>query len=118
MWLLFEGGIYFIGKPADINDGWIRNVRVIQWRLLDAGSSTCNLSVLLSAMEKSCATLTALALARFNHIRVRVPRFAAAAIRGWGLVKEIWYHHPYGVCKILVVAAAATVYQESSLLER
>ena len=25
--LLFEGGIYFIGKPADIND-WIRYVRV------------------------------------------------------------------------------------------
>ena len=21
---LFEGGIYFLGKPIDINDGWIR----------------------------------------------------------------------------------------------
>ena len=26
--LLFEGGGYFFGKPADINDGWIRYVRV------------------------------------------------------------------------------------------
>ena len=27
-------------KPADINDGWIRYVRAIQRRLLDAGIST------------------------------------------------------------------------------
>ena len=26
--LLFEGGVYFFGKPADINDGLIRYVRV------------------------------------------------------------------------------------------
>ena len=26
--LLFEGGIYLFGKPSDINDGWIRYVRV------------------------------------------------------------------------------------------
>ena len=64
VWLLFEGGIYFIGKPADINDGWIRYVQAIHRRMLDAGSSTCNLSVLLSAMEKSYTTRTALALAR------------------------------------------------------
>ena len=24
--LLFEGCVYFVGKPADINDGWIRYV--------------------------------------------------------------------------------------------
>ena len=28
MWLLFEGGVYFFGKPGDINDGLIRCVRV------------------------------------------------------------------------------------------
>ena len=28
--LLFEGGVYFFGKPGDINDGWIRYVRVRQ----------------------------------------------------------------------------------------
>ena len=22
--ILFEGGVYFIGKPADVNDGWVR----------------------------------------------------------------------------------------------
>ena len=26
--LLFEGGVYFFGKPGDINNGWIRYVRV------------------------------------------------------------------------------------------
>ena len=24
--LLFEGGVYFFGKPADFKDGWIRYV--------------------------------------------------------------------------------------------
>ena len=24
VWLLFKGGVYFFGKPRDINDGWIR----------------------------------------------------------------------------------------------
>ena len=27
-WLLIEGGVYFFGKPGDINDGWIRYIRV------------------------------------------------------------------------------------------
>ena len=26
--LLFEGGVYFFGKPRDLNDGWIRYVQV------------------------------------------------------------------------------------------
>ena len=30
--LLFEDGIYFFRKPADINDGWIRYVQAIQRR--------------------------------------------------------------------------------------
>ena len=29
VWLVFKDGIYFFGKPGDINDGWIRYVRVI-----------------------------------------------------------------------------------------
>ena len=49
---------------------------------------------------------------RIIRLRVRVPRVAAATIRGRGLVEEIRYHHHYGVCKTFVVAAAATVYQE------
>ena len=28
--LLFEGGVYFFEKSADINNGWIRYVRMIQ----------------------------------------------------------------------------------------
>ena len=50
--LLYITGLSFIGKPADINDDWIRYLRAIQRRLLDVGSSTRNLSVLLSAMEE------------------------------------------------------------------
>ena len=30
VWLLFEGGVYFFGKPGDINGGWIRYIRVRQ----------------------------------------------------------------------------------------
>ena len=26
VWLLFEVGVYFFGKPANINDSWIRYV--------------------------------------------------------------------------------------------
>ena len=26
--LLFKGGVYFLGKPGDINNSWIRYVRV------------------------------------------------------------------------------------------
>ena len=102
-----QGRRYFIGKPADINDGWIRYIRAIQRQLLHAEISTRNLSILLSAMEKSCTTRTAPVLARwpsselFAYVCV-----AAAAIWGRGLVKEIRYHHHRGV------AAAATVYQK------
>ena len=88
-----RAAFFFIGKPADINDGRIRYAQVIQPRLLDAGSSTRNLSVLLSAMEKSFTTRTALGslvtVVRINHVRVCVPRVAAATIRRWGLANEI-----------------------------
>ena len=61
--LLFEGSVYFFGKAADINDGWIRYVQAIQQQLLDAVSSLHSLSVLLSAMETSHKTQAALVLA-------------------------------------------------------
>ena len=35
------GGYLFFGKPADIFDGWIRYIRIKQYRLLDA-VSTCS----------------------------------------------------------------------------
>ena len=59
--LLSEGGVYFFGKPTDINNGWIRYVWVIEWRLLDAVSWLCSLSVLLSPVEMGRTTRTALA---------------------------------------------------------
>ena len=65
VWLLFEGGVDFIEKPADINDSWIKYIQAIQRRLLDAGIVYANShAVLLSAMEESCTTQTALALAQ------------------------------------------------------
>ena len=110
VWLPFEGGVYF--------DQWrlekVR-IRVIQWQLLDAGSSTHNLSVLLSAMEKSCTTQTALALARRPSSELFVCTFACATCCSG-------YYSRAGssprntvsssVCKTFVIAAAATVYQE------
>ena len=36
--LLFKVSVYIFGKPADINDGWIRYVWVRQWRLLNTVS--------------------------------------------------------------------------------
>ena len=55
---------------------------------------------------------TPVTIIRIVRIRVRVPHVAAPTIWGRGLVKEIRYHHHYGVCETFVVAAAATVYQE------
>ena len=83
-WLLFQGGIYFIGKAADISDSWIRYVRAMQWWLLHAVSSKCSLSVLLSAMEMIRAAQTALALAQWPlsgivHIHVCVLHIVAGA---------------------------------------
>ena len=55
-------GWRFFGNPGDI-DGWIKYVRVRRWRLLDSVSGTRSLSVLLSAVGKTCTTQTVLALA-------------------------------------------------------
>ena len=60
--LLIEGGIYFFWKPWDVNDGWMRYVRVRRWQLLDAVSSTHSLSLLLSAVGATCTTQTVLEL--------------------------------------------------------
>lgn len=65
--LLFEGGIQVFGKPTDVNDGWIRYIQAIQQQLLDIVSSTCSLSVPLSAMVISRTTPTALALVWYSH---------------------------------------------------
>ena len=77
-----EGDVYFIGKSADINDRWIRFVqRYSQRRLLDAGSSTRNLSVLLSVMEELYNTNSPSAspVTVVRIIRMRVLRIVSAA---------------------------------------
>ena len=93
-------------RPADTNDGRIKYVRVIQWRLLDAVSSMHSLTVLLSAMEKSHTTQTALVLdhillfacvcaayaSRSYYSKVVLISFRAsdcvATIRGWWLFES------------------------------
>ena len=65
--LLFQGGVYFFGKPAD-TDGWIGNVRVIGDDSNTVSSKHC-LSVLLSTMEMGCTTPTALVLVQWSIIR-------------------------------------------------
>ena len=49
----------FFAKATDINNSWIKYTPAIQWRLLDAVSSKCSFSVLLSGMETSHTTQTA-----------------------------------------------------------
>ena len=86
--LLFEGGIYFFGKPGDINDCWIGYEWVEWWWLLDAVSSTRSLSILLLAAGTTRTTWTVLALvwwllSEIIRTCVRVPCLLAAATI-WG----------------------------------
>ena len=66
---------------ADGNDGWIRYMRAIKLCLIDAVSSTRSFSFLLSAVETSLTTRTALegASARIISTRVCATRVLAAA---------------------------------------
>ena len=68
LWLLFEGGDCC--KTSGINDGWIRHVQSIQWRLLDPVSTMLSFSVLLLVMETSRTTRTALAIARWSSSEI------------------------------------------------
>ena len=85
--LLFEGGIYFFGKPGDIKDSWIRYIQMRRWRLLDTVSSARNFSVLLLAVGTT-QTVLVLALAWWPSseiicTRAHVLRLLAAA-KIWG----------------------------------
>ena len=53
---IHEGGVFFFGKPADINGGRTKYVQAIKGQMLDTVSSTRSLPVLLSAMETSRTT--------------------------------------------------------------
>ena len=115
--LLFEGSYYsrvvFI-LLVDSNNNWIGYMWAIQLSLIDAGSSTRNLSVLLSAMVMSLGPQTALEIALWASAAIIcapcIPwllfqgsvYFAQSSwlcgyylrvvtIQGWHLIKEIWY---------------------------
>ena len=86
-WLLLEGGIYFVGKSAGSNNGWIRYMWAIE---IHAGSSTCSLSVLLLAIETNLRTWTCLEIARWVLAGIHgfmhcVYILATATIRWWRL---------------------------------
>ena len=82
--LLFEGGIHFFENPTDINDGWIRYIQVRRWWLLDAVSSTCNLSVLLSAVGTTRTTQIALSASLVTVVRNYSDACACAACTSCG----------------------------------
>ena len=67
--LLFKGDVYFIGKSADSNH-WNRYIWAIQIGMIDASISTCSLSVLLSAVEMSLGTCTALEIAQWVAVGI------------------------------------------------
>ena len=62
MRLVYEGGVNLFGQLTDINNGWVRCVRAIHAVMTDVVSSPHSPPVLVSATERSCTTLTALAL--------------------------------------------------------
>ena len=68
--------------------GWIGYVWAIQWRLLDTVSSTCSLLVLLSAMEMTHTSQTALVLTHCTLLEIirsvmcALCTLAAATFRG------------------------------------
>ena len=82
---------------------------MLAWYMQPLSSAVSHGKELYNTNSPSASPVT---VVRIIRLRVRVPRVAAATIRGRGLVEEIRYHHHCGVCKIFVVAAAATVYQE------
>ena len=78
-------------KPANINNGWIRHIQAIQWQLLDAVSSKDSIWVLLSAMDTSRTTRTALALAQWlstEIICINAHIVAVSTIWGWCLFRS------------------------------
>ena len=104
VWLLIKGDILFHWEAG----GWQRWLNKVHVGDTDAGGSTCSLSVLLSAVEMSIRTRTALEIAQWVLAEiistcVRAPRILAvgyhskvatislrpsdcvATIRGWWL---------------------------------
>ena len=123
--LQFKGSYYsratlILWKTLNINNGWIRHVRVWQWWLLDAVSSTHSLSVLLSAIGMThtyntnspstsvvttvrnhlhtCALpcLLAVATIQGQHLFCSRASICAATIQGWWLFKGGIYSKKYG----------------------
>ena len=64
-YVLLEGGVYFVGKLADSIDDWNRYIWAIQKGMIDTGSSTHSLSLLLSAVWTSLRTQTGLEIAQW-----------------------------------------------------
>ena len=90
--LLFKGGVYFFGKPGDINDGWIQYEWVRRWRLLDtvssmrASQSCCQLWEQLVQHKQSLAWWLS---SEIICTRVCVPHLVAmATIRGGHLFRS------------------------------
>ena len=87
----YSRAVFICWEPTGMNNGWIRYIWVIQWRLFDTVSGTHSLSFLFSTVEMSCTTQTSIYLAQLPsseniHTRVRVPCIlAAATIWGWRL---------------------------------
>ena len=99
-----QGGVYFLAKPADINDSWIKvragdtatTVRRYQW-------NTEPLSLVVSHGNKSHMLLTIISCYIFTHVCVchgydsraafiwlRASEYVAT-IRGWRLFEKIQY---------------------------
>ena len=82
--LLFKGGVYFFGKSAGINDGWIMYIQAIQWWLLElsvvsTASQSCRQPWNESYHTNSPSTSLDILVRNYSHM-VLVQHIVAVAI--------------------------------------
>ena len=108
--LTFEGGVYFFGKPVEINEGWKRYVWAIQRHLLGTVISTRSLPYLMSAVEMSCTTNSPRAslqtgVSSYSHMYILLAMttiqgqrlFCSDVLILWLLFKGSVYSKKYGI---------------------
>ena len=84
--LPFEGSVYFFGKPADVNDGWIRYVRAVQWHIQHKQPSASQGTIVRNDSHMCvCAAYTSHSYySRVVFISLKASD-CVATIRGWRL---------------------------------
>ena len=88
VWLLFEGGIYFFGKSADVQR-WLDKVHRYSDNYCTTITSKHSLSVLLLAVETSHISQTALALAWWPPSKINLHMCVCTAYSSRGYYSRV-----------------------------